>query len=56
MTEEVMAAEKLATMDELSAADGRLDCLKGRLERHSPLPGQVVAASRWKPLAIYTNT
>lgn len=54
MTEEEMAAEKLATMDELSAANGRLECLKGRLERHSPLLGQVVAVGRWKALAIYT--
>ena len=43
MTEEEMAAEKLATMDDLSAANARLECLKGRLERHSSLMGQVFA-------------
>ena len=43
MTDDEMAAERLATMDDLSAANARLECLKGRLERHSSLIGQVVA-------------
>ena len=43
MTDDEMAAERLATMDDLSAANARLECLKGRLKRHSSLIGQVVA-------------
>ena len=38
-----MDAEKLATMQELSEANSRLECLKGRIGRHSSLMKQVLA-------------
>ena len=43
MTKDEQKQEKLAAMQELSEANSRLECLKGRLERYSALAKQALA-------------
>ena len=43
MTEDEQKQEKLGAMQELSEANSRLECLKGRMERYSALVKQALA-------------